>query len=165
MTTFARWFTTPLVALVLLVAACGGDDPGTDDTSGPTSAAPDDVATLDDDAPSIEELEACLATNGFEPEVDTDSPVYGVGQITVTIEVPGFPAPGAGRLHVFATAEEAATTFPDIAEDALAPIERHRNTVLSELGVGALNEEGAGEVRSRMEACIGPTDEVGGPEA
>jgi hypothetical protein len=160
----ARWFTTPLVALVLLLAACGGDAPGTDGTSS-APAAPDEVATLDDDAPSIEDLEACLATNGFEPEVDTDSPVYGVGQIVVTIEVPGFMAPGSGRLHVFATADEAATTFPDIAEDAIAPIERHRNTVLTELGTGALNEEGAGEVRSRMEACIGPTDEVGGPEA
>jgi hypothetical protein len=138
-----RWF--PLLALVLVLSACGGGEEPTPD-----------LVTLEGPAPSGPELARCLRSNGFELTMDTADPVYGTAEIELTIEVPGFAVAGGGTLHVFATVEEATEQFVHIQDVAFAEIERHRNTVLDELGSGALSEERAGPVRAAAEACIGP---------
>jgi hypothetical protein len=135
--------------LGLLGAACGGDGDGGGDTG--------DVARTDAEAPTPQQLRDCLRANGFQPQLETDMPSYGVATIETTIEVPGFPAPGGGTIHVFADVAEAEEGFAQLEENAIGDIERHRNTVIDELVTGALSEDGAEEVRARMEACIGPT--------
>ena len=151
-----RCLSAMVVLASVVTLACGGDGGGGDD--GPAG----DVATLDAEAPTPQQLEGCLRTNGFSPELDTSDPAYGVGTIETTIEVPGFAVPGGGTVHVFATVEEAETAFPDLVEGAFNMIERHRNAIIDELVTGTLGEEGAEEVRRRFEACIGPMDESGG---
>jgi hypothetical protein len=149
-----------LGALVLGIVACGdgGEQPAeAGDT--PTTVAPTTVASLTG-APSADEIAGCLEANGFELELNTEDPVYGIGQIELTIEVPGFAAAGSGTLHVFESEAAATEAFVEISDNAFAPIERHRNVVLDETGSGALNEQGAAEVRSRVEACIGPVSET-----
>jgi hypothetical protein len=115
------------------------------------------TARIDAEAPTPQQLRDCLRANGFQPQLETASPAYGVATIETTIEVPGFPVVGGGTIHVFAGVEAAEDGFAQLEETAIGDIERHRNTVIDELVTGALSEDGAEEVRARMEACIGPT--------
>ena len=149
--TWTRISPRPVLVLSLLLgllgAACGDGDGGNSD----------DVARIDAEAPTPQQLRDCLRANGFQPRLETASPVYGVATIETTIEVPGFAAPGGGTIHVFADVATAEDGFAELEEDAIGDIERHRNTVIDELVTGALSEDGAETVRARMEACIGPT--------